>query len=304
MSRTRNPIRFGITVGTRSYADSLRLCQAAEAAGFTTASFTDRASEPALEGWTVATAIAATTKKLIVTHATLNVPYRNVALLAKAAATLDEIAGHGRLELTLGAGNQQPYYETYGYPKQDAAQLFVGLRDAVTIMRGLWANDTFTHEGKVHSVVDATIGKRPPGGRIPIWIGALGPQMMRYTGRVADGWMKNRGWPESIDQLRGLVRLLEEGAISAKRDPQSIRRVLNTMAVLGEEETKRVLAQQQPEGPAYITRPQVTGSAQQVLDTIGQYRDEGIDTFHFRFAEDMLLSQVRRFGEEVIPKVQ
>ena len=303
MTRTHNPVRFGLNVGTRPYSDALRLCQAAEVAGFTTVSFSDRASETSLEAWTIATAIGAVTKNLILTHATLNVPYRNPALTAKMAASLEAIAGPGRVELTLGAGNQASSYESYGYPKSEAAVLFAGLRDAVAIMRGLWAHDTFSYAGKVHSVKDATISGRPSGGSIPIWIGAMRPQMMRYTGRVADGWMKNRGWPESLDELRGLVRLLEDGATSAKRDPLTIRRVLNTSAVIGEEETKRALANV-PDAPPTIVRPQVKGSGEEVLNTLAQYRDEGIDTFHMRFPEHGLLEQVQRFGEEVIPRVK
>ena len=302
MTRTHNPVRFGVNAGIRSYADTVKLCQAAEEAGFTTVSFSDRPPEPSLEAWTIATAIGAVTKKLILTHATLNVPHRNPTLTAKMAASLEAVAGPGRVELTLGAGNQAPYYQAYGYPPADSAELFAGLRDAIAIIRGLWANDTFSYEGKVHSVSDAAIGGRPASGRIPIWLGASGPQMMRYTGRVADGWMKNRGWPESLDQLRGLVRLLEEGATSAKRDPLAIRRVLNSSAVVGEAETKRAMATV-PDGPPNIVRPQVKGSAAEVLDTIAQMREEGIDTFHLRFPEDGLLEQVQRFGQEVIPKM-
>ena len=55
--------------------------------------------------------------------------------------------------------------------------------------------------------------------------------MLRYTGAVADGWLKNRGWPESTDELQGYVAVLEQqGAEKAGRDPGGIRRVLNGAA--------------------------------------------------------------------------
>lgn len=300
MTRTHNAVRFGVNVGTRSYAQALALCQAAEAAGFTTAGFADRPPDAALEGWTLSTAIGAMTKRLILTHTTLNVPFRNPGLTAKMAATLEAVTGPGRVELTLGAGAQRPHYEGYGIPFGTTAELFTGLRDAVVIMRGLWANETFTYEGKVYRTTNGTIGMRPATGRIPIWIGALGPQMMRYTGRVADGWMKNRGWPASIEELRGLVRLLEEGAVQAKRDPLAIRRVLNGGVAFGD--AVPVAGGGSATGP--FGPPNVTGSAQQMVDTFARYRDEGVDTFHLRFPEQGLLEHVRAFGEQVIGKVR
>ena len=101
------------------------------------------------------------------------------------------------------------------------------------MIRGLWANETFTYSGRFHSVEEATIGVRPSSGRIPIWIGARMPGMMKYTGRSADGWIKNGGWPGSIEELRGYMTLLEEGIQASGRDPMSVRRMINGSAIVG-----------------------------------------------------------------------
>ena len=294
MTRTNNPLQFGITIGGRSFDSAVALCKAAEDAGFIWAAFTDRPPEPSLEGWTEATAVGAVTKKIIITHSTLNVPFRNPALLAKMAASLEKIIGEGRVRLTLGAGGvaQPHHYTSYGISFGEPSERFAGVREAVAIMRGLWANETFSYEGKVYSVTDANIGVRPTSGSIPVWIGARMPGMMKYSGRAGDGWIKNGGWPGSIEELQGYIQLLEEGAQAAGRDPMTVRRMINGSAFIGEVKADDPQA------------PNLGGSPAQILEIIEQHRNEGVDAFQVRFPEDTLLEQVQRFGEDVIAKAK
>ena len=291
MPRTGFPLTFGLNLGTRTYAVSVELSQLAERCGFSRVTFSDRPPDPSLEGWTLSTGVAVQTEKVVIAHNTLNVPFRNVALTAKMAATLDLMTGGGRVELMLGAGGQAAHYESIGIAFGSPGERFQDLGDAVEIMRGLWANDKFSYKGRAYYVDDATIGIKP-AGKIPIWIGALGPRMMRYTGAVADGWLKNQGWPTSLDQLRELIGLLEEGAQKAGRDPNTVRRALN--------------------GGASFTAEAAAGSGMAGFNVVGEpgamleqfelYRDEGIDTFQLRFEEEGLREHIARFGEEVIAK--
>ena len=217
------------------------------------------------------------------------------------AGSLDTIMGGDRLELSLGAGGQPQQYTSYGLQYGDAGERFDGLRDAVNIIRGLWANDKFSYSGPVYQVEEASIGFRPDSESIPIWIGAMGPRMMRYTGRVADGWMKNRGWPESIEQLQGLVHQLETSAERAGRDPLGIRRVLNGGAAIGQENLGAPTPPRPGASPLSVNN--LAGTSEQILETVEQYRHEGIDAFHLRFPEEGLLEQIQQFGEQVIAKV-
>ena len=303
MTRTKNPLRLGVGVGSQHPFDRIvAVAQAAEANGFSTIAFGDQPPSPGAEAWTIAAAVGVHTKKLILTHSTLNVPFRNPAMTAKMAASLDVITGGDRVQMTLGAGGQKAQYDSYGINFSTSGERFAGLRDAVSIMRGLWSNETFTYHGRIYSVTDATVGTRPVSGTIPIWIGALGPQMMRYTGMVADGWMKNRGLPASMEELRGLVSQLEAGAEEAGRDPRTIRRVLNASAAIGEKAVQ-ALASGRASGPANLVVSPFQGTVDQVIDAIERYRDEGIDTFHFRIPDDHVIEQLQIFGEEVIPKL-
>ncbi|MGH2585444.1 MAG: LLM class flavin-dependent oxidoreductase, partial [Dehalococcoidia bacterium] len=287
-----------------SFPEILDLAQATEEAGFDTVTFADRPPENNLEAWTVASAVGARTSRVILAHSTLNVPFRNPALLAKMAASLDAITGGGRVELMLGAGAQEAHFRSYGIDFGPPAERFRGLRETVTILRGMWAEPSFTYAGRIYQAEAAEAPPRPVNGTIPIWIGALGPQMMAYTGRTADGWLKNRGWPASLDELRGLVAQLEEGAERAGRDPARIRRALNGVGLIGDstEEVERIRGA--PGAQQGFSTDGLIGTADQILETIGTYREAGVDTFHLQFPQGETAAQIQRFGREVLPRAR
>jgi len=305
MAASNNPLRFGVnlTGSNRPYAELLATARVAEEAGFDTLAFTDRPPENNFEAWTLASAIGVLTQRIRLTHNTLNVPFRNSALLAKMASSLDSIAGGERVILTLGAGAQAPHFETYGIPFGSPGERFTDLRDSIAILRGLWANHTFSYQGRAQQVSGATVFPRPASGSIPIYIGALGPRMMRFTGAVAQGWLKNRGWPESLDELRSLVGQLEEGAEKAGRDARQIRRVLNGAAGFGDG-AAAAARQRAAQGAPAGSGNGLLGSADQMLETIQRYREAGADTFHLAFPPEDRHEQMRAFGEEVIPKAR
>ena len=304
MAATKNPLRFGVNARKPTFAEMLEICRAADEAGFDTVTFSDRPPENNLEAWTIASAIGALTKNVILTHSTLNVPFRNPALLAKMAASLDVITGGGRVELTLGTGAQEMHFRSYGIQIGPPAQRFRGLREAVRILRGMWSEESFTFAGQVYRVDGAVELPKPVRGTIPIFIGALGPQMLAYTGRVADGWLKNQGWPKSLEELRGLVAQMEAGAERAGRDPATVRRALNGAAAIGgsADEVERIRGSLSPQ--LFLSREGLIGTADQILETVATYRDAGVDTFHMQFPPQQTAEQIRRFGREVLPKAR
>ncbi|MEE8518900.1 MAG: LLM class flavin-dependent oxidoreductase [Dehalococcoidia bacterium] len=290
MARSKNPVRFGINPRGISYDRMVTVAKAAEKAGFETMSFSDRPPESNLEGWTVATAVAAVTEKIIVTHSTLNVPFRSPALVAKMAASLDVITGGGRVLLTIGAGGQEGHAKSIGARWGTPGERIEDLIDAIAIMRGLWANDTFSYEGKRFNAVDGSVDPKPVAGSIPIFIGAGKPRMLKLVGSTADGWIKNGGWPESPEAYAELQSHVERGAEAAGRDPGTLRRVVNCSAYVGTAD---------PGASGGLT-----GTADQVLDIVEKHREAGIDTFHVGFQSDMLDEQIPAFGEQIIAKLR
>ena len=136
MARSSNSIRFGLNPRGLPYDRVVAVAQAAEAAGFQNISFSDRPPENNLEGWTLATAVALQTDRLRVTHSTLNVPFRNPALLSKMATALDHITGGDRVILTLGTGIQENHFTTYGIEFGTPGERVDGLIDAIEIPAG------------------------------------------------------------------------------------------------------------------------------------------------------------------------
>ena len=296
MGRSSNGVRFGLNPRGLPYDRIVEAAQAAEAAGFATVAFSDRPPEENLEGWTLATAVAMQTSRIRVTHSTLNVPFRNPALLSKMATALDAVTGGGRLILTLGAGGQEQHFTSYGIPFGSPGERVDGLRDAIEILRGTWANEQFTYEGKQYSVQDAAVKPAPVNGTIPIFIGAAGPRMLRLTGQVADGWIRNGGWPSDFDAYRAQLTAVEAAAEAAGRDPAALRRVVNCNAYVGDEDPTTKLA------TTFGAPGGVMGTAEQALEIVSRYREAGVDTFHVQFQNDILTEQVAAFGELVIAK--
>ena len=296
MGLSANPVRFGVNPRGLAYEKVVAIAKAGEAAGFDIISFADQPPEDLVEGWTLATAVGVQTSKINITHGTLNVPYRNPALVANMAASLDNITG-GRVTLTIGAGGQEGQANSYGMPFGSSGERFIDLRDAVAIMRGLWCNEEFSYQGRAFTVEAATVRPKPVSGSVPIVIGASGPQMLRYTGRVAEGWLKNGGWPESHQQYQGMMALMEEGANRAGRDPATIHRHLNGIGYIGEEDPATVI----PQIRAGRTRG-LLGTADTIIESIEEWAGQGVDTFRLQFPAARAEEQIRRFGEEVIAR--
>jgi alkanesulfonate monooxygenase SsuD/methylene tetrahydromethanopterin reductase-like flavin-dependent oxidoreductase (luciferase family) len=135
--------------------------------------------------------------------------------LATQAATVGEIS-QGRFVLGIGTGGYGAGFWAYvGLPDKPIAVM----RDYLVIVRGLLAGETVTHEGPALRVRGASLGGAAGLPRVPVYLGALGPQMLRLAGERADGALLNWATPARIDQSR---RLVAAGAARAGRDPGDV----------------------------------------------------------------------------------
>ena len=172
------------------------------------------------EGWTIVAALAASTRRVELGQLVTCTSFRHPALLAKMAATADEVSG-GRLILGLGAGWYDPEYRAFGYPTDDRVGRF---REAIAIIGPLVRGQRVTLAGAYAQVRGAALC--PPSGRpIPILVAAKGRRMLRLTARYADAW--NTAWFGLPDELlhRRLADL--DAALAAEgRDPATLRRTV------------------------------------------------------------------------------
>jgi alkanesulfonate monooxygenase SsuD/methylene tetrahydromethanopterin reductase-like flavin-dependent oxidoreductase (luciferase family) len=161
-----------------------------------------------------------------------NLPLRHPALLAKAAASIDVLSS-GRFELGLGAGAFWEAIEAFGGPRRSGPESVDALEEAIAILRACWSGERgITFEGEHYRVKGMQFGP-PPAHPIGIWLGAYGPRMMRVIGRLADGWLPSL--PRlPLEDIPARVRLLEEAAERAGRDPRAIRRIANVNGVIAD----------------------------------------------------------------------
>ncbi len=137
------------------------------------------------EGWSMLSALAAVTHKVELGTLVTCSSFRNPALLAKMAHTVDEISS-GRLTLGLGAGWNQPEFDAFGIPFDHRADRF---EEAIQIIRPLLKEGRVDFAGKYYRARDCEITPRSPRpGGPSLMVGSFGPRMMRLTARYADQW--------------------------------------------------------------------------------------------------------------------
>ena len=173
-----------------------------------------------LEAWSVVSAVAAVTERVEIGTLVLCSSFRSPALIAKMAATADEISG-GRLILGLGAGWHDPEYDAFGFPKDRRVDRF---EEALQVIVPLLRGEMVTFGGTHIEVRDAVLAPAP-ARRIPVLIAAFGPRMLRLTARHADAW--NTAWfgaPD--DRLRERLGRLEAALAAEGRDPAAMERTV------------------------------------------------------------------------------
>ena len=134
------------------------------------------------EAWTLLAAVAASTERVELGTIVLATSFRNPALLAKMATTLDAISG-GRLILGVGCGWHEPEYRAFGYPFDHRVDRFA---EALQVLAPLLREGEVTFAGAYYQAEDCLILPRGPRERIPLLVAAKGPRMLRLTVDHAD----------------------------------------------------------------------------------------------------------------------
>lgn len=172
---------------------------------------------------------AARTNRVRLSANVINLPLRPPVVLARAIATLDQLAG-GRIELGLGAGGFQDPIVTMGGPRRTPGESIEALAEAIEIMRGIWdtaAEDRFAFNGEHYAVSEVQRGPAP-AHPVGIWVGAYKPRILRLTGRLADGWLPSMQYLEGgLPELAESNKRIDDAALAAGRRPVDIRRFLN-----------------------------------------------------------------------------
>jgi alkanesulfonate monooxygenase SsuD/methylene tetrahydromethanopterin reductase-like flavin-dependent oxidoreductase (luciferase family) len=210
-------------------------------------------------------AFAAVTKRIEIGPFVTATGYRNPALLAKIAETVDEISG-GRLILGIGAGWAEPEYTAFGFPYDHRGSRF---EEALAIVSGLIRNGAVDFHGEFYTAKECDLrprGPRPNG--MPIMIGTFsGERMMRLTAQHADSW---NVWSNSTgNRAAGVPALraqMDSYCVDAGRDPKTLGRSAAVMI----------------DFPGAYGRPgqnvpSLTGTPEELAEEFRAYAREGID---------------------------
>jgi probable F420-dependent oxidoreductase len=228
----------------------------------------DRPARGPWEAWTLLAAIAASTSRVELGPLVACTSFHNPALLAKQAATIDELSG-GRFVLGLGAGWNETEFRAYGYPFDHRIGRF---EEAFTIIRSLLREGAVDFDGRWYQARDCELlprGPRPAGP--PLMIGSTGPRMLRATMAHADAW--NAWYNDTGNAASGVAplrALVDDACREVGREPSDVER---TAAVLVR--TPGGAGRLQGD-PAQGRLPPVPGEPEPLAEALRAYAGEGI----------------------------
>lgn len=222
-----------------------------------------------LEAWTLLGALAATTQRVQVGPLVTPIPFRQPAVLAKMASTVDQISA-GRLMLGLGTGIDEAEFRAFGYPFEDRLNRFA---EAVPLIAHLLKGERVDHRGRFYELTAAEVYPKPVrAGGIPILIGGKGPRMLRLAAQHADSW---NGWGiRGPEELSGLLTRLRSACHEAGRDPDSLEITVGTYVVF----------EDRYDGSEDIIPSSLAGNDATIAAGLAAYARTGLDRLIVRLA--------------------
>ena len=304
-----------------TWSQWLGMAQAAERLGFE-AIFTsdhylsvrgdrDRGSSDA---WTMLAALAARTSTIRLGTLVSPVTFREPAVLAKAATTVDQISG-GRVELGMGAGWWEEEHRTHGFAFPPVHERFDRLEEQLAIVRGLLSQERFSFRGRHHVLDEAPFWPKPvQRPRMPIVLGGttVGPRMQRLVATYADEFNTVGGTPEEV---RGRIARARSGLQREGREQTSLTTSFMTWCFVGRtqdewrDRVERARRDDPRAGPfdAYLADLEVDcilGTPDRAAARLQEYADAGVERVmlnHELFDDTEMLEIL---AGEVFPRLQ
>jgi alkanesulfonate monooxygenase SsuD/methylene tetrahydromethanopterin reductase-like flavin-dependent oxidoreductase (luciferase family) len=222
--------------------------------------------------------------------------YRNPALLAKMAATLQQLSG-SRFIMGIGAGWKADEYHAYGYEFPRAATRVGQLAEVVQICKALWdpKQSTATFDGRYYKIDNAVCQPKPDLAP-PIMIGGGGEKLtLRVVAEHADWWnLPGATAQEYARKLNILNRYCRE----IGRDPAGIRKTWMGVASIVESRSK---AEEQLENyPIWPGDVPLVGTPADIRRQLQAYIELGVDLFILAFADEPRPAGINLFIDHVI----
>ncbi len=257
-----------------------------------------------LECWTALAGLAHTTTRMRIGTLVVGNTYRNPAVLAKMATTVDIMSG-GRLICGIGGAWQRNEHEAYGIPFYTVGERLNRLDEACQMLLSLWTQDKTTFEGKYYQLKEAPLYPKSVQQPHPeLLIGGGGEKRtLRIVAKYADHW-NVWGGPEVLLR-KGQV--LEEHCTAVGRDPAQITRSANMPLLLTDkpEESQALamdLMQRFGRSEADARDTVLAGSVSQIQDTLGRLQAAKVEQLFIpTFVPPWDIEQLDRFITDVAP---
>jgi probable F420-dependent oxidoreductase len=281
MTGTRRPLRVGIQLPEVErevrWPEYVTMARVAEDVGFDSIwvgdhllyRYADGSTRAPWEAWTLLAGLAAATTRVSIGPLVACTAFHEPAILAKQAATVDEISG-GRLILGLGAGWNETEFRAFGAPFDHRIARF---EEAFTIIRTLLRDGAVDFDGTYYQARDCEL--LPRSGRAggpPLLIGSIGERMLRIAAPHVDAWnawyADTRNRPDGVPALRERV---DAACRDMGRDPAEIERTVAVHVRLPGG-TGRVMGDT---SAVHAVLP-LEGSAEQIAAGLHAYARDGI----------------------------
>lgn len=289
-----------------AYEAMTRVAQTADESGYHSVWLVDHfhtipqpSQEVSFECWTTTAALARDTKHVYIGQTVTCNGYRNPALLAKMASTVD-VLSHGRLHFGIGAGWYEQEYRAYGYEYPEAPERLRMLREAIQIILAMWTQEEATFEGKYYQVRGAI--NQPKGVQkphIPLLIGGSGEKVtLRLVAQYGDACDISG----DLATLERKFAILKEHCETVGRDYHTIHRTARTVCVLADSDEEAIA-----KTPAFVKAfigntlsSVLIGSPDTIRQRIADYEAAGVQELRIIFPDVLQLNSIRRFASEFI----
>lgn len=265
---------------------------------------------PFFEAYTLLSSIASATSHLRLGQVVTCNSYRNPALLAKMASTLDAIS-NGRLEFGIGAGWFEQEYVSYGYKFESPLSRIEQLDESLTIIKKMWKNEKSSYDGKHYRIRNAICSPKPmQKPHPPIMVGGAGRKLMEVVARHATRYNHPFGTAEI---LADKIRLLRSKCRQARRNHEEIENSVLLRVLVGRdsEEVKDIISGLKKKNESiadFVVRSRdsiALGTPEEVADYLMSYKKVGISYFIVNFVGlSKSLDMLTTFSRRVMPALR
>lgn len=303
----------GIKDPVEAYETMTRTAQAAEEFGYDSVWLFDHfhtvpvpTQEVTFECWTSTAALARDTKRVRIGQIVTCNGYRNPALLAKMASTVD-VLSHGRLNFGIGAGWYEHEYKAYGYEYPDAPTRLRYLREGLQVILKMWSEEEAYFEGNYYHVRGAI--NQPKGVQkphIPLLIGGSGEKVtLKLVAQYGDACNIGYLEPEATARKFEIMRKHCEDVGRNYNDIQRTIMLNCSIAETDEQAYQRAQAAnfaRNVGGPENLRTRSLVGTPETIRKRLNEYEQVGAQEAILFFPAQERLESLRLFAKDVMGK--